>query len=47
MDYGYSVIDSTRLTDLLKGLLELFINVRVKSGDILFLARESTKLEHS
>ena len=36
MDYDYSVIDSTKLTDWLRGLHELFINVRVRSGDALF-----------
>jgi hypothetical protein len=30
------VIDSTKLTDWLKSLHELFINVRVRSGDALF-----------
>jgi hypothetical protein len=37
MDYGYSVIDSTKLTDWLSGLHELFVDVRVRSGDTLFL----------
>jgi hypothetical protein len=36
IDYDYSVVDSTKLTDWLKSLHELFINVRVKSGDTLF-----------
>jgi hypothetical protein len=36
MDYDYSVIDSTKLTDWLKGLHELFIDVRVRSGSTLF-----------
>jgi hypothetical protein len=36
MDYDYSVIDSTKLADWLRGLHELFINVRVRSGDTLF-----------
>jgi hypothetical protein len=36
MDYGYSVIDSTKFTNWLKGLHELFIDVRVRSGDTLF-----------
>jgi hypothetical protein len=36
MDYDYSVIDSTKLADWLKSLHELFINVRVRSGDALF-----------
>jgi hypothetical protein len=36
MDYDYSVVDSTKLTDWLKSLHELFINVRVRSGDTLF-----------
>jgi hypothetical protein len=36
MDYEYSVIDSTKFTDWLKGLHELFIDVRVRSGDTLF-----------
>jgi len=35
MDYDYSVVDSTKLTDWLKGLHELFIDVRVRSGDAL------------
>jgi hypothetical protein len=29
MDYDYSVIDSTKLTGWLRGLHELFIDVRV------------------
>jgi hypothetical protein len=29
MDYDYSVIDSTKFTDWLKGLHELFVDVRV------------------
>jgi hypothetical protein len=36
MDYDHSVIDSTKLTGWLRGLHELFINVRVRSGDTLF-----------
>jgi hypothetical protein len=36
MDYDYSVVDSTKLTDWLRGLHELFIDVRVRSGDTLF-----------
>jgi hypothetical protein len=36
MDYDYSVIDSTKFTDWLRGLHELFIDVRVRSGDTLF-----------
>jgi len=35
MDYDYSVVDSTKLTDWLRGLHELFIDVRVRSGDTL------------
>jgi hypothetical protein len=35
MDYDYSVVDSTKLTDWLRGLHELFIDVRVRSGDAL------------
>jgi hypothetical protein len=35
MDYDYSVIDSTRFTDWLKSLHELFIDVRVRSGETL------------
>jgi hypothetical protein len=35
MDYDYSVINSTKFTDWLKGLHKLFIDVRVRSGDAL------------
>jgi hypothetical protein len=38
MDYDYSVIDSTKLTDWLRGLHELFIDVRVRGGSALFPA---------
>jgi hypothetical protein len=37
MDYDYSVIDSTKFTDWLNSLHELFIDVRVRSGETLFL----------
>ena len=30
IDYDYSVVDSTKFTDWLKGLHELFIDVRVR-----------------
>jgi len=30
IDYDYSVVDSTKFTDWLKGLHEIFIDVRVK-----------------
>jgi hypothetical protein len=36
MDYDYSVIDSTKFTDWLKNLHELFIDVRVRGGETLF-----------
>jgi hypothetical protein len=36
MDYDYSVVDSTRFTDWLKGPHELFIDVRVRGGETLF-----------
>jgi len=35
MDYDYSVIDSTKFTDWLNSLHELFIDVRVRSGEAL------------
>ena len=35
MDYDYSVVDSTKFTDWLKNLHELFIDVRVRSGEAL------------
>ena len=35
MDYDYSVIDSTKFTDWLKGLHELFIDVKVRSRETL------------
>jgi len=35
MDYDYSVMDSTKFTDWLKGLHELFIDVRVRDGETL------------
>ena len=36
MEYDYSIMDSTKLTDWLRGLHELFINVRVRGGCMLF-----------
>jgi hypothetical protein len=36
IDYDYSVVDSTKFTDWLKSLHELFIDVRVWSGYTLF-----------
>ncbi|MCC6019076.1 MAG: hypothetical protein LM601_08590 [Candidatus Verstraetearchaeota archaeon] len=36
IDYDYSVVDSTKFTDWLKGLHELFIDVRVRGGETLF-----------
>ncbi len=36
MEYDYSVMDSTKLTDWMKGLHELFACVRVKGGSTLF-----------
>jgi hypothetical protein len=36
MDYDYSVIDSTKFTDWLKALHELFIDLRVRGGETLF-----------
>jgi len=36
MDYDYSVVDSTKFTDWLKNLHELFIDVRVRGGETLF-----------
>jgi hypothetical protein len=35
MDYDYSVIDSTKFTDWLNSLHELFIDVRVRGGETL------------
>jgi len=35
IEYDYSIIDSTRFADLVRGLHELFINVRVRSGGTL------------
>jgi hypothetical protein len=37
IDYDYSVVDSTKFTDWLKGLHELFMDVRVRGGETLFL----------
>jgi hypothetical protein len=36
MNYDYSVIDSMKFTDWLKALHEIFIDVRVRSGETLF-----------
>jgi hypothetical protein len=36
MDYDYSVVDSTKFTDWLNSLHELFIDVRVRSSEALF-----------
>jgi len=36
IEYDYSIVDSTKLTDWLRGLHELFINVRVRGGSMLF-----------
>ena len=36
IEYDYSIIDSTKFTDWLRGLHELFINVRVRDGSALF-----------
>jgi len=36
IEYDYSVMDSTKFTDWVKGLHELFVSVRVKSGSTLF-----------
>jgi hypothetical protein len=36
IDYDYSVVDSTKFTDWLKALHELFIDVRVRVGHTLF-----------
>jgi hypothetical protein len=36
IDYDYSVMDSTKFTDWLKGLHEIFIDVRVRGGETLF-----------
>jgi hypothetical protein len=36
MDYDYSVVDSTKFTDWLNSLHELFIDVRVRGGETLF-----------
>jgi hypothetical protein len=36
IEYDYSIIDSTKFADWLRGLHELFINVRVKDGSALF-----------
>jgi hypothetical protein len=38
IEYDYSMIDSTKITDWLSGLHELFINVRVRGGSMLFPA---------
>jgi hypothetical protein len=35
MDYDYLVVDLTKFTDWLKGLREIFINVRVRGGETL------------
>ena len=36
IEYDYSVVDSTKFTDWLRRLHELFIDVRVRSGSTLF-----------
>ena len=36
IEYDYSIVDSTKITDWLRGLHELFVNVRVKGGSTLF-----------
>ena len=36
IEYDYSIIDSTKFADWLRGLHELFINVRVRDGSALF-----------
>jgi hypothetical protein len=36
IDYDYSLVDSTKFTDWLKTLHELFIDVRVRNGYTLF-----------
>jgi hypothetical protein len=35
IDYNYLVVDSTKFTDWLKGLHELFMDVRVRGGETL------------
>jgi len=36
IEYDYSIIDSTKFADWVRGLHELFINVRVRDGSALF-----------
>jgi hypothetical protein len=36
IEYEYSVVDSTKITDWFSGLHELFVNVRVRGGSTLF-----------
>jgi hypothetical protein len=36
IDYDYSVVDSTKFTDWLNSLHEIFIDVRVRGGETLF-----------
>ena len=36
IEYDYSVVDSTKLSDWLKRLHELFLDVRVRSGSTIF-----------
>jgi len=36
IEYDYSIMDSTKFADWLRGFHELFINVRVKDGGTLF-----------
>ena len=36
IEYDYSIIDSTKFADWVRGLHELFINVRVRGGCMLF-----------
>jgi hypothetical protein len=36
IEYDYSVIDSTKFTDWLRRLHELFLDVRVRSGSTIF-----------
>jgi len=36
IEYDYSIMDSTKFADWVRGLHELFINVRVKDGGTLF-----------
>jgi hypothetical protein len=44
LDYDYSAIDSTKLADWLRGLHELFVDVRVRGGGTLFPVHSTGEL---